>query len=272
MRLFTVILSLLVSQSLFAAWTGSYLSTSQQGLAVEITAENQYLLYAIQDNQLLSIEVGIIDTSDQYYLYFNPVESINGLAQASTATITQNACAFTWGEAGEFRLDAVECQPTEPNSSEQNIVSTFNGSTALMEIPQVGVPNAQGSFDIYKLTLQLIGLSPIRLQLVDIGEVTNPVNMLSAAFQQQFLYIPVLAVDYPAEPVFPVYELLFQVESLEPFIVTEYQPIQYSYPGYNVGTIYSDPTLNPYGNLAGGAMSNISSLLHSTSMNIIGNI
>ena len=270
MRIFTLLFGLLISQSAFSAWTGVYFNTSQQGLIVEINASNEYLLYIAQNNQSTNLELGTINTSDATRLTFNPVDSATGQATVTSAVISQDACGFTWGEAGEFRLSTEQCQA----KSTPNMYPYYNGATDLVEIPQLGLPNANGQFDIYRVIFKLVGVSPISLQLVSATPINSPFNVLSAAFypQQQFLYFPILAVLSPQQPVFPVYQLIFQVTSLEPFIVSQYQPIQHSAPTGNIADNYLDQNNTNYDPEIYKLISNFNNMTHQTSMTIINNI
>ncbi len=221
---FFILLSFFISQSLFAAWTGTYSSATQQGMGVEINAQNQYLLYVVQNNQVSPVETGVI-SSQNNQLVFTPQESVTGTLTSTKATITKEGCEFSWGQAGVFKNSAQNCQST------QNIISTFRSNTNFMEIPQLGLPNANGGFDQYKVAFKLLSTNPLQLQLVTAEPIHNVNNALSGVFspEKQLLYLPMLAVNPESTQILPVYQLFFKVVSLNPMIVRQYQAFQYQY-------------------------------------------
>ncbi|MCK5727672.1 MAG: hypothetical protein KAG10_02945 [Methylococcales bacterium] len=230
---FLILLSLFISQSIFADWVGTYQSTSQQGLAVEFNAQNEYLLYAIQQNgQQSNIEFGQLAVQGQQ-INFNPQNSITGTLTPSNATVIKAGCAFTWGQAGEFKSAKAECQ-AQPTASNENIVSTFTSGGNLLEIPKLAVPNTQGGLDLYKVVLKLISTSPLNLQMQSIEPVANSSNAMSGLYypQEQLIYLPALAVEPNSPQMLPIFQLAFKVISFEPFVVTQYAPFQYQYQNY----------------------------------------
>ena len=271
MNILVILVSFLISQPLMAAWIGTYASTSQSGLAVEFNAQNEYLLYVLQEGKATSLEFGNVSVNNNNQLNFSPVQSITGQAQASSASITQEGCRFSWGEAGEFQGTTAICQSNTQNST-VNIISSFSVNSNLIDIPQLGVPNAQGSFDVYHVTFQLISMSPIKFQLASVTAVTDPINALSALFypQQQFLYLPILAVDMgQGEQPFPIYEFILKTVSVEPFIMAEYRQYQTQAPTQNTvdnaSNFYTDPALLEM-------MAYTSQLSHETSLAVINNM
>jgi hypothetical protein len=221
---FFILLSLFVSQSLFAAWTGTYSSVTQQGMAVEINTQNEYLLYVVQNNQVSPIETGLISFQDNQ-LVFTPQESVTGVLTSTTATIIKEGCEFSLGQAGEFKSSEQSCQST------QNIISTFRSESGLIEIPQLGLPNASGGFDLYKVTLKLLAVGPLQFQVTSAEPIHSVSNSVSGVYspEQQLLYLPMLAVNPESPQILPVYQLFFKVTSLDPIIITQYQAFQYQY-------------------------------------------
>ena len=271
MRLFILLFSLLLGQSvLSASWVGTYASTTQEGLTVEFNGQGQYWLYVLQGGQATSIELGELQ-ADAEHLYFAPSQSATGQLASTTADITKDHCSFDWGQAGAFRSYNSECQTTATPQNNIDLTSIYSFSAQQLLIPQLGVPNATGGFDVYKLLLQLTSQSPVQLQLVGIELISNPINALSALYypQQQFLYLPVLGVDMGQGQLTPIYELILQAISLDPFIVTEYQPYQYQPPA-------QDPVANPNSTYTDSAtiamMTEMNRISHETTMNVIANM
>ena len=230
---YLIFVLLMMSQSVFADWVGTYQSISQQGLAVEFNTQNEYLLYVIQQNgQQSNIEFGRWDFQGKQ-INFNPQQSVTGTLTPSNAVLIKAGCAFTWGQAGEFRSAKAECQ-AQPATSNENIISTFTSGENLLEIPKLALPNAQGGLDLYKVVFKLIGTSPLNLQLHSIEAVVASGNAMSGLYypQEQIIYLPVLAVEPNSTQMQAIFQLAFKVVSFEPFIVTQYAPFQYQYQNY----------------------------------------
>lgn len=176
MRVLNMLFVFLLSHSVAMAWVGTYANTSQQGMAVEFNAQGEYWVYIVQNGQAISLELGQLQLNETQ-IYFYPSQTASGQLNNTMATITQTACAFNWGEAGEFRNINPECQ-TQTQTA--NMTSLFSASDNQLVIPQLGLPNGSGGFSVFKLTLALISMSPVSLQLVNAEPISNPVNALSA--------------------------------------------------------------------------------------------
>lgn len=233
---------------------GTYQSTSQQGLAVEFNAQNEYLLYAIQQNgQQSNIEFGRLAVQGQQ-INFNPQNSITGTLTPSNAAVIKAGCAFTWGQSGEFRSAKAACK-TQPAASNEKIISTFTSGVNLLEIPKFALPNQQGGFDSYKTVFKLISTAPLKFEIVSMDPVANTTNAMSGLYypQEQIIYLPVLAVDADTPQMLPIFQLAFKVVSFEPLIITQYAPFQYQYKNYanqSQGRQYqSQPNYNNYDSL-----------------------
>jgi hypothetical protein len=236
----------MISQSVFADWTGTYASVSQQGLAVEFNAQNEYLLYAIQNGQQSNIEFGQLSFQGNQ-VNFKPQNSVTGTLTPTSASVIKEGCIFTWGQAGEFRNAKAECQ--QATSASENIISTFTSGSNLLEIPKLALPNATGGVDLYKVSFKLIGTSPLNLQLQSAEPVAKSSNAMSGLYypQEQIIYLPVLAVDPNTPQMLPIFQLAFKVISFEPFVVTQYAPFQYQYQNYaNQPQYQSQPNYSSY--------------------------
>ncbi|MCK5897719.1 MAG: hypothetical protein KAG06_01445 [Methylococcales bacterium] len=276
---FLILLSLLISQSVFADWVGTYQSTSQKGLAVEFNVQNEYLLYAIQQNgQQSNVEFGQFGVQSNQ-INFNPQQSVTGTLTPSNAVVIKEGCAFTWGQSGEFKSAKAECQ-AQPAASNENIISTFTSESNLLEIPKFAIPNEQGGFDLYKTVFKLISTAPLKLEMVRAEPVVNTNNSMSGLYysQEQVIYLPVLAVNPNSPQMLPMFQLTFKVVSFNPLVVTQYRPFQYQYQNYQGqpqnAQYQSQSNYADYKSFMGqiAQTSKIMQIGHETSMAIINNM
>lgn len=286
LRVVGFISALFIYSSAWSGWGGIYMSTSQQGLAVEISDIGEYALYIIENNQVSSVlELGYV-SGDTSHLYFSPVESVSAQLNTTTASITQSECTFIWGEAGEFKNTNTACQTTNNNTNTDtntntqqgvDITSIFSVSSNTLTIPQLGLPNSAGQFEVYKVTLQVINYSPLQMQLTAAEPVSNPVNALSAIYYPQgnFLYVPVLGIDGGDGNLYPIYEVVMQTISFNPFVLQEFQAYQNTQPTQNPLDSASSGDLNNNSNYDPAViqmMSEMNQMTHDTNMSIISNM
>ncbi|MBF0235921.1 MAG: hypothetical protein HQK65_23245 [Desulfamplus sp.] len=266
-RLILFMFVLLSCKPAIAGWNGNYLSVSQAGLAVQLTLQNEYLLYIVQDdNQAIHVDVGTFQTYDGLIRF---TSSHN--YSVTEAVINQQNCSFTWGEAGEFRSSEAYCSNTAPEAINiQNYVSKLSLNSLVMNIPQLGIPDGYGGINVLNINLQLAAANPLQFVMTAADYVYSPANVISAAYLPDMgvLYIPVVQlIDETTGHGLEVYEVVLTLTAYDPHIVfTEYaeQEIQYQQP--------TQPYTQEYNPGMYGIMSDINSMYHDTSMHIINNM
>lgn len=269
LRALGAILFILLSPAALAA---VFQSTTQAGLNVEFDAAGNYALYVDQSGQPAVLEIGTFQVAGDQ-LTFTPSQSVTGNLQPSSATLSDQGCAFTWGEAGRFQSTETGCQGGAGQTSYDHLISMLKAENLLLTIPQMGLPNASGGFDIYKLTLELISLEPVQFKVVGLEPVANPENALSAIFypQQSFLYLPVMGVDFGGGQLLALYEYVLQIVSAEPLVLQEFQAFQAAPPQASPATP-GEPDYSNYDPAVIQMLSDMSRMSHDTSMSIISNM
>lgn len=247
-----------------ANWSGTFLSVNQAGMAVDLTDQNEYLLYIVQDGQAIPVDGGMFQVSG------NQMQFVSAQNYATTiATIISVGCSFNWGEAGEFRSQNSACY-NNGGMNQEDYISRLSVNSFVMNIPQLGIPDGYGGITVLNINLELAAYTPLQFVLTGAEVVYSPENVISAVYLPDtgVLYIPVVKiVDEMSGQYVDVYEVVLTLTAFDPYLVfTEYAEQQ----------IQSQPPTQPYSPEYDpgmyNIMSDISNMYHDTSMNIINNI